>query len=180
MKSISLPHCHSHCLPPFLPYCHPHSLTHSTPPTGLDANMCCGTHVSNLSHLQVQMHTHSLLSPSPSLLPCLSLYSVSPTSLPLSLPPSLPLPPSLSLPPSVSSCCTLARRRAALWSTTLLVAEWFSTWREPTPMKEHSPSFSGLTVLPTRLSLSSSEHTHHSTLFSAPSSLTPSLPPLSL
>lgn len=24
---------------------------------GIDANMCCGTHVSNLSHLQVQLHT---------------------------------------------------------------------------------------------------------------------------
>lgn len=25
---------------------------------GIDANMCCGTHVSNLSHLQVEIHTH--------------------------------------------------------------------------------------------------------------------------
>lgn len=24
---------------------------------GVDANMCCGTHVSNLSHLQVHLHT---------------------------------------------------------------------------------------------------------------------------
>lgn len=24
---------------------------------GIDVNMCCGTHVSNLSHLQVQLHT---------------------------------------------------------------------------------------------------------------------------
>lgn len=24
---------------------------------GIDANMCCGTHVSNLSHLQVQLHS---------------------------------------------------------------------------------------------------------------------------
>lgn len=24
---------------------------------GIDANMCCGTHVSNLSHLQVQLKT---------------------------------------------------------------------------------------------------------------------------
>lgn len=39
---------------------------------GIDANMCCGTHVSNLSHLQVQIkactQTHKLLK-------CASSYS---------------------------------------------------------------------------------------------------------
>ena len=86
---------------------------------GLDTNMCCGTHVSNLSHLQVRIVEIFFLaclilsflplliytpfsftiSHSPSLsfiFPPLSFYP--PISLPFSpLPPPSPLPPAISV-----------------------------------------------------------------------------------